>query len=99
MLGAVGYDARMRSARAVITGEGRLDQQSLAGKLASDVATRARQAGVPCHAVVGANAASDFDLRVLDLQLVLEATTLSQIEAAGALIGARMAAESGRQAS
>ena len=47
MLGAVGYDARMRSARAVITGEGRLDQQSLAGKFVSEVATRARQAGVP----------------------------------------------------
>ena len=96
VLGAVGYDARMRGARAVITGEGRLDGQSLAGKLVSEVATRARQAGVPCHAVVGRNAASAFDLRVLDLQLVIEATTLPEIEAAGARIGARMVAESRR---
>ena len=95
VLAAAGYDTRMRAARAVITGEGRLDRQSLAGKLVSEVATRARQAGVPCHAVVGRNAASDFDLRVLDLQLVLEASTLTEIESAGAQIGARMVEESG----
>ena len=53
VLDAVGFDARMRAARAVVTGEGRLDSQSLAGKLVSEVATRARQAGVPCHAIVG----------------------------------------------
>lgn len=95
VLGATGFDARMRAARAVITGEGRLDRQSLAGKLVAAVATRARQAGVPCHAVVGQNAVSAFDLRILDLQLVLEASTLTQIEAAGAQIGAAMQAQSG----
>jgi glycerate kinase len=96
VLEATGFDARMRAARAVITGEGRLDRQSLAGKLVAAVATRARQAGVPCHAVVGQNAVSDFDLRILDLQLVLEASTLAQIEAAGAQIGATMQAQSPR---
>ena len=73
----------MRAARAVITGEGRLDRQSLVGKLVSEVATRARQAGVPCHAVVGSNTLDLFDLRILDLQLVLEASTLAELEAAG----------------
>jgi glycerate kinase len=92
VLEASGFDARMRAARAVITGEGRLDRQSLAGKLVSAVATRARQAGVPCHAVVGQNAADAFDLRILDLQLVLEASTLTEIQAAGASIGASMQA-------
>ncbi len=87
VLAAVAYDERMRAARAVITGEGRLDRQSLCGKLIGEVATRARQAGVPCHAVVGSNAAGAFDLRILDLQLVLEASTLAEIEAAGAAIG------------
>ena len=53
VLDALDFDARMRGARAVVTGEGRLDTQSLAGKVVSEVATRARQAGVPCHAVVG----------------------------------------------
>lgn len=55
VLNALGYDARMRAAKAVITGEGRIDHQSLVGKLISEAATRARQAGVPCHVVVGRN--------------------------------------------
>ncbi len=87
VLNALGYDNRMRSAKAVITGEGRIDRQSLVGKLISEAATRARQAGVPCHAVVGRNELDPFDARILDLQLILEATTLTEIEAAGARIG------------
>src|SRR5947209_5548654 len=45
------FDRRTREAFAVVTGERRLDQSSLAGKLISEIATRARQAGVPCHAI------------------------------------------------
>lgn len=93
VLSALDYDARMRAARAVVTGEGRLDRQSLVGKLVSEVATRARQAGVPCHAVVGSNALEPFDLRILDLQLVLEASTLAELEAAGAELAAAIQAE------
>jgi len=96
VLNAVGYDARMRAARAVVTGEGRLDRTSLVGKAVSEVATRARQAGVPCHAVVGANALEPFDARILDLQLVLEAGTLEQLEAAGAQIGELIESENDR---
>jgi glycerate 2-kinase len=82
VLDAVEFDRRMRSARAVITGEGKLDQQSLAGKLVSEISTRARQAGVPCHAIVGTRDLDSFGVRVLDLQAVLEASTLRQISAA-----------------
>jgi glycerate 2-kinase len=82
VLDAVDFDRRMRSARAVVTGEGKLDQQSLAGKLVSEIATRARQAGVPCHAIVGTRALDSFGVRVLDLQAVLEASTPRQITAA-----------------
>jgi glycerate kinase len=96
VLSALDYDVRMRAARAVVTGEGRLDRQSLVGKLVSEVATRARQAGVPCHAVVGSNTLEPFDLRILDLQLVLEASTLVELEAAGAELGAAIQAESAR---
>lgn len=96
VLAALDYETRMRAARAVITGEGRLDRQSLVGKIVSEVATRARQAGVPCHAVVGSNALDLFDLRILDLQLVLEATTIAELEAAGAEIGAAIQAETAR---
>jgi glycerate kinase len=83
VLDAIEYDRRMRQAHAVITGEGRLDQQSLAGKAVSEVATRARQAGVPCYAVAGKCELGSFDLRILDLQVVIEAGTEQALEAAG----------------
>ncbi|HWF55667.1 MAG TPA: glycerate kinase [Solirubrobacteraceae bacterium] len=86
VLDAVGFDARMRAARAVVTGEGRLDQQSLAGKVVSEVATRARQGGVPCHAIVGSRELDAFGARMLDLESVLEASTEAELERAGRLI-------------
>jgi glycerate kinase len=82
ILDTIGFDRRMRAARAVVTGEGKLDQQSLAGKAVSEVSTRARQAGVPCHAIVGTRDLDSFGLRVLDLQAVFEASTPRQISAA-----------------
>jgi glycerate kinase len=84
VLDALGFEKRMRAARAVVTGEGRLDRQSLAGKAVSEVATRSRQAGVPCHAIVGERRLDAFGARILDVQAILEATTLAEIEAAGA---------------
>jgi glycerate kinase len=83
VLDAVGFDARMRAARAVITGEGKLDEQSLVGKVISEVATRSRQAGVPCNAVVGTRELDAMGARVLDLERVLEATTLDELRDAG----------------
>ena len=82
VLEAVNFDRRMRIARAVVTGEGKLDLQSLAGKLVSEIATRARQSGVPCHAIVGTRELDAFGARILDLQAVLEAGTPAQVEAA-----------------
>jgi glycerate kinase len=82
VLDAVDFDRRMRAARAVVTGEGKLDQQSLAGKVVSEVSTRARQSGVPCHAIVGTRELDAFGVRVLDLQAVFEAGTPRAITAA-----------------
>ena len=48
-----GLDAELAAADLVVTGEGRLDGQSLRGKLVSVVATRARAHGVPCIALAG----------------------------------------------
>ncbi len=83
VLDLLDFDRRMRAARAVVTGEGRLDQQSLAGKVVSEVATRARQAGVPCHAIVGSRELDAFGARILDLQAILEAGTPARLRAAG----------------
>jgi glycerate kinase len=84
VLRAVDFDARMRAARAVIVGEGQLDDQTLQGKIAGEIATRARQAGVPCFAIVGTSELDAFGARMLDLQRVLEAPDLDAIAAAAA---------------
>jgi glycerate 2-kinase len=67
------FDVRMRRARAVIVGAGCLDRGTLAGSPAFEIATRARQAGVPAYAVTGMNELDAFDARMLDLQVILEA--------------------------
>jgi glycerate 2-kinase len=86
VLDTLDFDVRMRAARAVITGEGRLDEQSLTGKAVGEIGTRCRQAGVPLHAVVGQNALDRFGARMIDLQRVVEAGTPADIEAAAASI-------------
>jgi glycerate kinase len=91
VLEALGFDAQMRESLAVVTGEGSLDRQSLAGKIVGEVATRCRQAGVPCHAVVGRNDLDRFDARILDLQLIVEAGTEDELRAAGAQLAAALA--------
>ena len=88
VLDAVRFDERMRRARAVITGEGKLDEQSLAGKLVSEIATRARQAGVPCHAIVGRRELDAFGARVLDLGTIVQAGTPGELEAAAGELAA-----------
>jgi glycerate kinase len=90
VLEALGFDDRMRAAGAVITGEGRLDATTLEGKVAGEIAVRARQAGVPCHAVCGVNALAPFDQRILDLQRIVEAPTLEALEDAGAFLAANL---------
>ena len=54
VLDTVDFDEIVRGARLVITGEGCLDGKSLRGKVVSGVAARARRAGVPVVALVGA---------------------------------------------
>jgi glycerate kinase len=92
VLEALGFDARMRAARAVVTGEGRLDAQTLEGKLVGEIGTRARQAGVPLHAVVGRDELDPFGKRIIDLQRVYAAGDVAAMEAAGEALGADIAA-------
>ena len=91
VLDALDFDARMRASRAVITGEGKLDEQTLQGKLVGEIGTRARQAGVPLHAIVGTDALDLFGKRIIDLMRVIEATNLRELEAAGEALGTELA--------
>ncbi len=82
LLDAVGFDERMRRARAVVLAEWLLEERTLTGSPAFEIATRARQAGVPAYALTAANRLSAFDARILDLQAILEASTPRALQAA-----------------
>jgi glycerate kinase len=82
VLDALEIDRRLRASRAVVVAEGRIDATTLDGKVAGEIATRARQMGVPAHAIVGEDALERFDARILDLQPILEAGDLDGIERA-----------------
>jgi len=84
ILDAVGFDTRMLGARAVILAAESLHEQTLAGSIVFEIATRARQAGVPAYAVTAENALSAFDARILDLQLIIEAAGAAALRRAGA---------------
>jgi glycerate kinase len=83
VLDTIGFDALMRGSAFVVTGEGALDEQTLQGKIVGEVATRCRQGGVVCHAIVGRNRLDPFGERIIDLASVTEATTLGELERAG----------------
>jgi glycerate 2-kinase len=76
-------DVRMRRARALILGEWLLEEPTLTGSTTFELATRARQSGIPCYAVTGENRLNSFDARVLDLQLILTARSARELTAAG----------------
>ena len=95
VLETLGFDALMRDAYAVVTGEGRLDEQTLAGKAVFEVSTRCRQAGVPCYAVVGQDEFDAFERRLLNLEVEAAArqgnsASVDQIEQAARRLARRM---------
>ena len=53
VLDTVGFEAMLRGADLVLSGEGKIDLQSLRGKVVIGVARRAKKAGVPLVAIVG----------------------------------------------
>lgn len=53
VLDTVDFSRQLQGTDAVITGEGRIDAQTLSGKVVAGVAKRAKPAGVPVFAVVG----------------------------------------------
>jgi glycerate kinase len=61
--GVIGLDAAISAADLVITGEGRLDRQTAAGKAPLEVARRAARLGVDCVAVAGEVASASGPFR------------------------------------
>ena len=69
VLDAVDFEARLRGADLVLTGEGRLDAQTLGGTVVAGVARRARAAGVPAVGAIVGGLAPDVDLGGLERRL------------------------------
>ena len=63
--------------------ESRLAERTLTVSPAFEIATRARQGGVPAYAVTGENLLDAFDARILDLQVILQASSARALAAAG----------------
>jgi glycerate kinase len=82
VLGVLGFDRRLEDADAAVTGEGRLDSQSLQGKLTGEVARRCRAARVPLHAIAGEVALEAAQVRRLGITSTAEAGDPREIAAA-----------------
>ena len=65
VLDLVDLDSALAGADLVVTGEGALDEQTLAGKAVTGVARRARAHGIPVVAVCGRRALDDAGLAAL----------------------------------
>jgi len=88
VLNAIDFNNRLEAAQFVVTGEGKLDSQSLEGKLVSEVARQARAVGVPVYAIVGRHALETGETQSMGISQVIEASTLQEIETAAFAIGA-----------
>lgn len=88
LLDELAFEKRMLRARAVVIGAERLTERTLAGSVTFEIATRARQSGVPAYAVTGESSLGAFDARILDLQLILQARSRSALVTAGRKLAA-----------
>ena len=88
VLDTLGFDRRLAAADLVVTGEGRLDDQTLTGKAIAEVARRCRAARVPLHVVAGTNTLDAAQVAQLGLASVRAATTLAELERAGRALAA-----------
>ena len=86
VMDAVGFQARLSCAEAVITGEGRLDAQTLQGKVVFEVAQRCLRAAVPVHVLTGSCTMNAAELAPLGLSSLREAGSLERLRGAGAEI-------------
>jgi hypothetical protein len=82
-LDGLGLPARLPAARALVIAAAQLRSDRLATSAAFELATRARQGGVPAYAVAAESELDAFQARILDLQLILEASDVRGLAAAG----------------
>ena len=91
VLDALRFDERLRGSVGVIAGEGRIDEQSVMGKIVGEIGDRALAAGVPLYAIVGRDSIPPEAADRIALRGVHEATTLERIEATAERLGRELA--------
>lgn len=86
------FPTRLDASRALLIATAQLDGEMLQDTPAFELATRARQGGVPSYAVTAENGLDSFQERILDLQLVLQAAAPRSLLAAGRTIASEVLA-------
>lgn len=83
VLELLGFDARLAAADLVVTGEGRIDSQSLEGKIVGRIAEACVAAGRPLHVIVGQDALDPAAAAAAGIASTTEARTLPALREAG----------------
>lgn len=83
VLDLLGFERRLGEADAAVTGEGRIDSQSLEGKVVGQIAEACAAAGRDLFVLVGRDEIDHDELRGLPIRRVREAGTLEALRAAG----------------
>jgi glycerate kinase len=82
VLDTLDFDARIAKSDLVLVGEGRLDTQSLGGKIVGQILKRTIGAGVTCQAIVASSELSRSEAEGAGLAAVRTACSLDEIRAA-----------------
>jgi glycerate kinase len=77
------FDERLAAADVVVTGEGRIDSQSLEGKIVGQIAAASVAAGRPLHVIVGRDALDPAAAESAGIASITEAGDLAALRAAG----------------
>jgi glycerate 2-kinase len=83
VLDLLGFEERLAAADVVITGEGRIDSQSLEGKIVGQIAAACGAAGKPLHVVVGQDVLGPAAAKSAGIKSITEAGTLPALRDAG----------------
>jgi glycerate kinase len=88
VLDLLGFADRLAAADAAVSGEGRIDSQSLEGKIVGQIAAACVPAGRPLHVVVGQNALAPAAAEAAGIASITEAGTPDALREAGRRLAA-----------
>jgi glycerate kinase len=83
VLELVGFERRLREADAAVSGEGRIDSQSLEGKVVGQIAAACARTGRDLHVLVGRDELDRAAIGALPIRSIEEAGTLEALREAG----------------